>query len=127
MHGYARHCRRAPERQRNFVPTGIARLEVRTLIGFVLVPVHGHLGVIVTGETVPMFRVVVPDVRVRVQAGHLTSRRQEGNCHDERERALHALSVYGSTGSRSTRQSRAARPGAPVRRARNCPVRGRRV
>jgi hypothetical protein len=104
MNRYARHCRRAPERQRNFVPPGIARLEVRTVIVFVLVLVHDHLGVIMTGDTVLMFRVVVPGVRVRVQAGHLTGRRQQGHPHEERKRALHALSVYGSTGSRSTRR-----------------------
>ena len=88
MNRHARHCRRTPERQRNFVAPGIARLEVRTLDVFVLV--HDRLGVIMTGDTVLMFRVVVPQVRVRVQAGHLTGRRQQGHPHEERKRALHA-------------------------------------
>jgi hypothetical protein len=40
---------------------------------------------------------------VSVQAGHLTGRGQQGHPHEDRKRALHALSVYGSTGSGSTR------------------------
>jgi hypothetical protein len=97
----ALQCRRTPERQRDFVTAGIARLDMRPLI--VLVFVHDRLMVIVRCRAVLMFGVIVPDIRVRVQAGHLAGRGQQGDSREERKRALHALSLHGSTGLRSTR------------------------
>ena len=88
----ARHRRGATERQRYFVPAGIARLHVRPLVVFGFM--HDRLIVIVRGRAVLMFRVIVADVRVRVQARHLPSRGQQGDSHEERKRALHGLSVY---------------------------------
>ena len=78
----ARHRRRATERQRDFVSPGIARLDVRPRIVFVLM--HDRPGVIVRGESMVMFRVIVSDVRVRVQPGQLARSGQQGDSHDER-------------------------------------------
>ena len=69
VHRDAGHRRRATKRQQDFVPPGIARLDVRPLIDFVLM--HDWRMVIVSGEAVLMFRVIVPDVGVRVQSRHL--------------------------------------------------------
>ena len=48
------------------MPAGIARLDVRPLIVFVVM--HDRLIVIMSGKAVLMFRMIVPDVGVRVQA-----------------------------------------------------------
>ena len=65
---------------------------MRSLI--VVVFMHDRLMVIVRRETVLMFGVVVSDVRVGVQPPRLTGGRQKGHCHDEREDAVHVLSVW---------------------------------
>jgi hypothetical protein len=98
IHRDARHRRGATERQRDFVAPGIARLDVRTLVIFVLM--HDSVIVVMSGETVLMFRMIVPDVRVRVQARRLASRGQQGHSHEQREHTVHALSVYGTALSR---------------------------
>ena len=83
----ALHRRRAPKRQRDFVTAGIARFDVRSLT--VLLFMHDRLMVVVRGEAVLMFRVIVPDVGVRVQARHLATGGQQGDSHEDGERALH--------------------------------------
>lgn len=96
MHCDGRHRGCAAERPRNRVPPGIARVHVRSLVGGVLM--RDCLRVNVSGEPVLMLRMVVPDVRVRVQAGHLAHSGQQGDSDDQHKRTLHALSVYGTGG-----------------------------
>ena len=69
------------------MPAGRARLDVRSFN--VLVVVHDRLRVVVRGEAVVMFRMIVTDVGVRVQARDLASGGQQGDSHDDGGRALH--------------------------------------
>lgn len=96
MHCDGRHRRCAAERQRNRVPPGIARVNVRSLVVCVLM--QDCLRVNVSGEPVLMLRMIVPDVCVRVQARHLAHSGQQGDSDDQHKRTLHALSVYGTGG-----------------------------
>ena len=88
------------------MPSGIARLDVRRFVVFVLMHDRLIVIVVVSGETVLMFRMIVTNVRVRVQARHLASRGQQGDSHEQREQTVHALSVYGTTRWRSKRATR---------------------
>ena len=62
------------------MPPWIARLDVRSRIVFVLM--RDRWMVIVRGQAVLMFRVIVPDVGVRVQARHLAGHSHQGDSHD---------------------------------------------
>lgn len=107
MHRDALHRGCATERHGDFVPPGIARLDVRRLVVFPLM--HDRSIVVMSGEPVSMLRMIVPAVRVRVQARYLASRGQQGDSHEEREQTVHALSVYGTTLWRS-KPATACRP-----------------